>query len=61
MATFGDERERDEVKLYQTGRYISCNEVIWIIFGFDIHHTPAISNSGKSSRSSRKWVECKLQ
>lgn len=48
MATFaiGDERERDEVSLYQAGRFISTNEAIWRIFQFDIHHTPVISNCG---------------
>lgn len=47
MATFaiGDERERDEVNLYNTGRFISSNEAIWRIFEFVIHLTPVISKS----------------
>ncbi|GFQ94621.1 ATP-dependent DNA helicase, partial [Trichonephila clavata] len=27
----------DETTLYQSGRYISCNETVWRIFGFQIH------------------------
>ncbi|KAL8617178.1 hypothetical protein ACOMHN_014348 [Nucella lapillus] len=38
MAVFGvEEDDRDEVKMFQVGRYISSNEAAWRIFGFDIH------------------------
>ena len=38
MAVFNiAETERDEVKMYQTGSYISSNEAVWSIFGFPIH------------------------
>ncbi|GFQ95525.1 ATP-dependent DNA helicase [Trichonephila clavata] len=33
----------DEITLYQIGRYISSNEAVWRIFGFQIHERdPAI-------------------
>ncbi|XP_075437913.1 LOW QUALITY PROTEIN: uncharacterized protein LOC142476424 [Ascaphus truei] len=39
MAIFGitNEHMRDEVTLYQLGRYISSNEAVWRIFAFPIH------------------------
>ncbi|KAL8606455.1 hypothetical protein ACOMHN_015544 [Nucella lapillus] len=38
MAVFGvEEDDRDEVKMFQVGRYISSKEAAWRIFGFDIH------------------------
>lgn len=39
MATFriGDEAERYGIQIFQTGRYISSNEAIRRIFGFEIH------------------------
>ena len=47
MATFaiGDEYGRDEIKNYQTGHYILSNEVIWRIFGLEIHQRyPTVVN-----------------
>ncbi|GFQ96362.1 ATP-dependent DNA helicase [Trichonephila clavata] len=33
----------DEITLYQIGRYISSNEAVWRIFGFQIHErNPAV-------------------
>ncbi|KAL8580067.1 hypothetical protein ACOMHN_065116 [Nucella lapillus] len=39
MATFTVEGEtrKDEIKTFQTGRYISTNEAVWRIFSFDLH------------------------
>ena len=37
QATFALENERDEVKLYESGRYISSSEAVWRILGFPIH------------------------
>ena len=38
MAVFNlKETDRDEVRQYQTGRYISSNEAVWRILGFPIH------------------------
>ncbi|XP_075451164.1 uncharacterized protein LOC142492406 [Ascaphus truei] len=39
MAIFGitNEHIRDEVTLYQLGRYISSNEAVWRMFAFPIH------------------------
>ncbi|KAL8594216.1 hypothetical protein ACOMHN_033079 [Nucella lapillus] len=39
MATFTVEGEtrKDEIKTFQTGRYISTNEAAWRIFSFDLH------------------------
>ncbi|XP_071565387.1 uncharacterized protein [Temnothorax nylanderi] len=37
QATFALESERDEVKLYESGRYISSSEAIWRILAFPIH------------------------
>ncbi|KAL8614848.1 hypothetical protein ACOMHN_063198 [Nucella lapillus] len=38
MAVFGvEEDDRDEVKMFQVGRYMSSNEAAWRNFGFDIH------------------------
>ena len=35
--------DRDEIKMYQTGRYISSNEAYWRIFGCPIHdHKPTV-------------------
>ena len=47
MVTFaiGDEGGRDEMKNYQTGRYILSNEAIWSIFGLKIHQRyPTVVN-----------------
>ena len=48
MAAFGVEqegRQADEVNQYQLGRYISSNESMWRILGFDIHERhPAVVN-----------------
>ena len=32
-----DDQSVDEVHNYQLGRYISSNEAVWRLFGFDIH------------------------
>lgn len=33
----------DEITQFQTGRYISSNEVVWRTFGFNIHERyPAV-------------------
>ncbi|GFR25194.1 ATP-dependent DNA helicase [Trichonephila clavata] len=33
----------DKITLYQTGRYISSNEAVWRMFGFEIHERdPAV-------------------
>ncbi|KAL8571970.1 hypothetical protein ACOMHN_057653 [Nucella lapillus] len=39
MATFTVEGEtrKDEIKTFQTGRYISTNEAVWRIFSFDLN------------------------
>ncbi|XP_075444603.1 uncharacterized protein LOC142488115 [Ascaphus truei] len=39
MAIFGitNENMKDEISLYQLGRYISSNEAVWRIFSFPIH------------------------
>lgn len=46
LAMFGvtnDNMDIDEIKLYQLGRYISSNEAIWKIYGFNIHERyPAV-------------------
>ena len=35
----------DEIKSYLTGRYISTNEAIWRILGFNIHKShPSVTN-----------------
>ena len=47
MATFPirDEGGLDEIKIYQTGLYISSNEAIRRIFGLEIHHRyPTVVN-----------------
>ena len=46
MAVFNlKETDRDEVRQYQTGRYISSNEAVWRILGFPIHERhPAIEH-----------------
>ena len=33
-----DPNRRDEIKMYELGRYISANEACWRIFGSQIHH-----------------------
>lgn len=46
LAMFGvtnDTIDHDEINLYQLGRYISSNEAIWRIYGFNIHERyPAV-------------------
>lgn len=37
QAAFALENERDEVKLYESGRYISSSEAVWRILAFPIH------------------------
>ncbi|XP_024871877.1 uncharacterized protein LOC112454611 [Temnothorax curvispinosus] len=37
QAVFALESEKDEVKLYESGRYISSSEAIWRILAFPIH------------------------
>lgn len=37
QATFALENEKDEVKIYESGRYISSSEAVWRILGFPIH------------------------
>ncbi|XP_073827769.1 uncharacterized protein [Musca autumnalis] len=37
QAVFSLENEKDEIKLYQTGRYISSSEAVWRILAFPIH------------------------
>ena len=48
MAVFGlqgKDQVVDEVNNYQLGRYISSNEAVWRLFGFDIHDRyPAVVN-----------------
>ena len=61
MATFaiGDEGGRDEIKNYQTGRYILSNEAIWRIFGLEIRQRyPAVVNLAvhlENGQSMRHW------
>lgn len=38
QAAFALENENDEVKLYESGRYISSSEAAWRIFSFPIHN-----------------------
>ncbi|XP_024892751.1 uncharacterized protein LOC112467995 [Temnothorax curvispinosus] len=43
QATFALENKRDEVKLYESGRYISSSEAVWRILAFPIHERyPAV-------------------
>ncbi|XP_071574697.1 uncharacterized protein [Temnothorax nylanderi] len=44
QATFALESERDEVKLYESGRYISSSEAIWRILAFPIHRDILLSS-----------------
>lgn len=37
QAAFGFENDNDEVKLYESGRYISSSEAVWRILAFPIH------------------------
>lgn len=37
QATFALENDRDEVRLYESGRYISSSEAVWRILSFPIH------------------------
>lgn len=37
QATFALENKKDEVKIYESGRYISSTEAVWRILGFLIH------------------------
>lgn len=37
QAAFALENEKDEVKLYESGRYISSSEAVWRILAFPIH------------------------
>lgn len=37
QATFAIENKKDEVKIYESGRYISSSEAVWRILGFSIH------------------------
>ena len=37
QASFALKNERDEVKLYESGRYISSSEAVWRILAFPIH------------------------
>lgn len=41
-ATFGLKIEQDEVKLYESGRYISSSEAVWRILAFPIHERFAV-------------------
>ncbi|XP_063903766.1 uncharacterized protein LOC135123203 [Zophobas morio] len=43
QASFGLENDNDEVKLYESGRYISSSEAVWRILAFPIHERfPAV-------------------
>ncbi|XP_063912265.1 uncharacterized protein LOC135129114 [Zophobas morio] len=45
QASFGLENDNDEVKLYESGRYISSSEAVWRILAFPIHERfPAVFN-----------------
>uniref|UniRef100_UPI00358E883F uncharacterized protein n=1 Tax=Myxine glutinosa TaxID=7769 RepID=UPI00358E883F len=47
MATFevGDKKRSDEISRFQSGRYISTNESVWRILGFNIHERyPTVIN-----------------
>lgn len=43
QATFALENRKDEVTIYENGRYISSSESVWRIFGFQIYeHFPPV-------------------
>ncbi|XP_037822309.1 uncharacterized protein LOC119610956 [Lucilia sericata] len=37
QAAFALENDKDEIKMYESGRYISSSEAVWRIFAFPIH------------------------
>ena len=41
--TVDETDQRDEIKLFQSARYVSCSEACWRLFGFPIHeHYPPV-------------------
>lgn len=45
QAAFTIENEKDEVKIYESGRYISNSAAVWRIFSFPIHERfPPVSH-----------------